>query len=126
MARTTPLVSLISIITLSAPCLAQTDTTFQKQAWHFRGFADDNCQEELINETSEDPLDCTNTTTTLRSYRFSPTPHPDMGESFGLRLYVDQECNIPATIYDAYAAYEDGVGACKTTIPYQSWNTFPM
>jgi len=122
MARTTPLFSFLSIITLSALCLAQTNTTAPRPTWHFRGFADDNCQEELINEKSDDQIYCNDTPALLQSYRFTATSDPETGETFGLRLYVEQECNIPAIIYDAF---EDGVGDCRTTVPYQSWNTFP-
>ncbi|KAK1826287.1 hypothetical protein QBC39DRAFT_386816 [Podospora conica] len=124
MTKPTPLFSLLAFIALPALCLAQGSSTslYVPMTWHFRGFADDNCQEELINETGEDPVYCNNTTLPLRSYRFSATPEPTEGETFGLRLYVEQECNIPAIIYDGW---NDGTGDCRTTVPYNSWNVFP-
>ena len=121
MAKTITL--LLSIFTFGILSLAQaTNTTSLKPTtWHFRGFADDNCLEEIIDETGDNQVYCNDTPVQLQSYRFSATTDAESGETFGLRLYVEEECSIPSIIYDAV---EDGAGDCRTTVPYMSWNTF--
>ena len=117
-----PIPLTILLILSALPHALATTTNTTTPTWHFRRYSDPDCQNEILNETGDTQIFCNDTPAQLQSYRFSATSDPDTGGTFGLRLYVEKECFVPASIYDGT---EDGVGECRAAVPSLSWNTFP-